>query len=167
MQDDEAYSPLYSFYGHPFPLASWAELGIAVRGNVADPSKLYVKSNDGRFHGGKYKDGWVTARIRELGVAYSLSYDDKAPEISAVGHSSWCATRNIRVRVSDAETGVKSLQGFVDGKFVLFERLDKTDIYECKLPETPLRRVGRQRQLVFVAVDNRGNEAVMRERIEY
>ena len=167
MQDDEAYSPLYSFYGHPFPLASWAELGIAVRGNVADPSKLYVKSNDGRFHGGKYKDGWVTARIRELGVAYSLSYDDKAPEISAVGHSSWCATRNIRVRVSDAETGVKSLQGFVDGKFVLFERLDKTDIYECKLPETALRRVGRQRQLVLVAVDNRGNEAVMRERIEY
>jgi len=109
----------------------------------------------------------VTARIRELGVAYSLSYDDKAPEISAVGHSSWCATRNIRVRVSDAETGVKSLQGFVDGKFVLFERLDKTDIYECKLCETPLRRVGRQRQLVLVAVDNRGNEAVMRERIEY
>ena len=164
---DNALSPLYSFYDRPCPLASWAELGIAVRQRVADTGKLYVKSNDGRYHGGRYKDGWVTAKIRELGIAYCLAYDSIAPRIVPLGRNSWASRQRVRVQVTDGESGMKSFKGFLDGEFVLFERLDKTNIYECKLPETPIGRLGKQRKLMLVAIDKRENKSVQSWQVEY
>ena len=167
MVGNDAFSPLYSFYDRPCPLASWAELGIAVRSNVADTGKLYVKSNDGKYCGGRYRDGWVVANIRELGIAYCLAYDSLAPRIVPFGRNSWVSRQRVRVLVTDGESGLMAFKGFLDGEFVLFERIDKTDIYECKLPETPVRRLGKQRMLTLVAIDKRKNKSVQCLQIEY
>lgn len=167
MVGNDAFSPLYSFYDRPCPLASWAELGIAVRSNVADTGKLYVKSNDGKYCGGRYRDGWVVANIRELGIAYCLAYDSLAPRIVPFGRNSWVSRQRVRVLVTDGESGLMTFKGFLDGEFVLFERIDKTDIYECKLPETPVRRLGKQRMLTLVAIDKRKNKSVQCLQIEY
>jgi len=68
-------SPAYSFASFSTPLFDWAEISIAPRRNVADPSKLYITDSYGHNLGGTYKDGWVTGRMRDLGETYQLAYD--------------------------------------------------------------------------------------------
>ncbi len=63
-------SPRYTFAQQTCPLFGWVELSIAVPQGV-NPSRLYVDGG-GRDMGGEYQDGWMTTRIRELGVTYEL-----------------------------------------------------------------------------------------------
>ena len=84
----------YSFCPVSYPLVSDGEICIRPRlDNIgadrilhteADPSKLYVRTSDGRYMGGDYRDGWVTGRIRDLGLTYTLDYDDEPPLIQTL-----------------------------------------------------------------------------------
>ena len=159
--------PLYAFYDDAYPLASWAELSLAVSSKRGNPDKLYVRSNDGRYHGGTYNNGWVTARIRELGVAYGLAYDDEAPTVTPVGQNRWGASRVLSYSATDAGSGVKTVRGYVDNQFVLFERIGSSSQYVCKLADTPLKRLGRPRKVVLVVTDNRDNKTVTRDEVTY
>ena len=158
---------MYSFYDSACPLASWAELGLAVQARGIDPSKLYVRSGDGRYFGGTYKNGWVTARIRELGVAYGLAYDDRPPTVVKVGRDGWGNNNRLQFNVTDGESGVKSVKGYIDNEFILFEHVDKSSRYVCSLTETPVKKTGRLRTLTFVVTDNRNNKTVVRDALVY
>lgn len=161
------FSPLFSFYENSYPLASWAELSLAVRCKVDDPDKLYIFSTDGRNHGGVYHNGWVTSNIRELGISYGLAYDGKPPVVKSFLHEKWESKNIIKFDITDFESGIKSVKGYIDGQFVLFERRDKTNIYECKLMETPIKKNGKLRDLSLVATDNRNNIITFNDRIIY
>lgn len=63
-------SSRYTFSQQTCPLFGWVELSIAVPRGV-NPSRLYIDGG-GRDMGGDYQDGWITTRIRELGVPYEL-----------------------------------------------------------------------------------------------
>ena len=65
----------YTFAQQACPLFGWVELSIAVPRGM-DPSKLYIDGG-GRDMGGTYEDGWMTTRIRELGVTYELKLKEK------------------------------------------------------------------------------------------
>lgn len=168
-QSDGGLSPLYMFTDRPFPLSGNAELSIAVRRKVTDPSKLYIVNSSGspRFLGGVYSKGWVTASVRELGVAYWLEYDDCQPEINPIGGQRWDSTHIIRIGLSDTGSGVKSFRGYVDDGFVLFESVPKSPWVVCDLRETTVRKTGGQHRLKFVATDNRDNTAVFERTVVY
>lgn len=163
----DGLSPSYAFQSRSFPLFNWAELSIAVRGKVADPSKLYITSDlwAARFCGGSYKNGWVTGRIRELGAHYRLEYDDRPPVITPVAQGRWSSTRTIRIGLADSGSGLKSYNGFIDGRFVLFKHLEKSPWVECRLAETPMFKTvqtatdkpKREHRLRFIATDNCNN----------
>ncbi len=165
----DGLSAKYSFQGRSYPLFNWAELSIAVKNKVAKPSKLYITGDQlsSQFCGGVYKDGWVTGRIRDLGVAYRLDYDDRPPVISPVGQSSWNSTGTIRINLSDAGSGLKSYKGFIDGQFVLFKRADKSTTAVCKLSETPVAKTGKTHRLRFIATDNCGNTGSFNAEVRY
>ncbi|MBO6287335.1 MAG: hypothetical protein J6M94_01940, partial [Prevotella sp.] len=55
----------------PCPLFSWAQLSIRVSRRVADPSQLCILCN-GQPIGGTYRDGWLTAPVRELDATYQV-----------------------------------------------------------------------------------------------
>lgn len=71
-----ALSPRYTFSLQPCPLLGWAELSIAVRQRVADPSRLYISSGNHDM-GGVYHDGWVTTLVRDLDATYELKLRNK------------------------------------------------------------------------------------------
>lgn len=162
-----SFSPNYLFCDKVMPLMSWAELSIAVAGTVSRSEKLYIETSDGRYCGGAYHNGWVTASVRELGVAYHIANDDTPPEITPLSRGRWNADKTIRYKIADSGSGLKSFKGYVDGCFVLFERLDKSNVVVCDLECTPVRRTGKRHEIKLEVVDNRNNTAVVKDNILY
>ena len=165
-------SDAYSFYPRSYPLITDGELHIRPRiDNIgadsilhteADPSKLYIRDSKGRFYGGSYADGWVSGRIRDLGLTYTLDYDDEPPAIlpKSLG-------QRIVLHLSDRKSGVASFTATIDGRFVVFERPDKSSTVVCDLCETPVRPTGGQHRLCFTATDNRQNSQTYETTIVY
>lgn len=157
----------YSFYNGLYPPAIWAEIGLAVRNSVKDPTKLYIASIDGKYYGGKFDNGWITAPIREFGNAYGLEYDDQPPTVKPIGRNKWSNNKTIKFAITDNGSGIKTVKGYIDGQFILLERIDKTNTYICKLQETPLKRNFSERKIEVVAIDNKNNKIIILEKIVY
>lgn len=166
---DGKLSSLYTFLNRSCPLFNWAELSIAVRRKVTDPSKLYIASHYGatRFQGGEYRDGWVTGRIRELGAAYEIDYDDEPPTITPIGQAAWAQSRTIRLGLSDTKSGLKTYKGYIDGNFVVFENVEKSPWVICRLDKTPIKRTGAMHKLKFKATDNCNNTRTFEAQVKY
>lgn len=116
--------------------------------------------------GGDYQDGWVIGRISELCYAYELDYDDEPPAISLVSNSQ-SASDVIRLSVNDGQSGVASYKATVDGQFVVFNSQEKSSLVVCNLRESPIRKTGRQHQLLFTATDYRNNSQTFETSIVY
>ena len=56
-------------------------------------------------------------RIRELGASYEIAYDDEPPVLTV----SDVYSGRLRAVAYDKKSGLQSLKGFIDGRFVLFE----------------------------------------------
>ena len=132
----------------------------------ADPSKLYIRSSIGKYMGGDYQDGWVIGRISELCYAYSLDYDDEPPAISIITNTQ-VVSDVLRLSVNDAQSGVAAYKGTIDGQFVVFNPQEKTSQVVCNLRESPIRKTGRQHQLLFTATDHRNNTKTVETSIIY
>lgn len=164
--DTEALSDEWSFYKQSYPLFGWAQISLRLKKTVSDPSKLYIVSHYGvdRYMGGTYKDGWVTGRIRELGAKYEIAYDDEPPVITAFN----AANGRLRVYAYDKRSGLRSLKGYVDGHFVLFEYNEKAHIYSCDLRQSPsIRKTGGSHLLKISATDRCGNKADFSTQVKY
>lgn len=161
----DGYSDEWGFYNTSYPLFGWARISLKLRKKVKDTRKLYIVSHYGvdRYMGGAYKDGWVIGRIRELGASYEIGYDDEPPVISAFSQSAG----HIRAAVSDIKSGLKSFCGYVDGQFVLFEHIDKTNVFSCNLKDTPVRKTQQCRKLKLIAVDNCSNKKIFTTEFKY
>lgn len=172
-ESGEGLSPVYTFSERSCPLFYAAELSIATRQEVRDPSKLCIVCHFGKdiSLGGNYKDGWVTASVRDLGGTYELVYDDEPPVIESKNTD----TELLRFNISDEVSGIKSYKGYVDGQFVLFKAQTQslttnaqgTTLIACRLSNTPVKRTGQQRRLKLVVTDNRDNQQIFETNIKY
>lgn len=150
-----APSDAYSFTATSLPLLTDAELSIYIRRAGDNPAKYYLTNEQGRFLGGDYHEGWVTGKIRELAGIYQLAYDNQPPSVEKIA-----AGQRIVLRVTDVGSGIASWTAEVDGRFIVFDAIEKSSNYVCDLRESWLRPDGRQHRLKFVAVDNRQNDFV-------
>lgn len=155
----------WSFYNKSYPIFSWAKLSLKLNRPVKDYNKLYVVSHFGidRYMGGEYKNGWVTARIRELGAKYEIAYDDTPPKLILANTSG----KVIRVFASDSESGLKYIKGFIDNNFVLFEYQEKANIYICKLGESPVVKTEKEHDVKLIAADNLDNRKIVNAHFVY
>lgn len=151
------------------PLFHYATISLRLNRKVRDTSKLYIVSHFGfdRYMGGKYVNGWVSGKARELGASYEVAYDETPPVITPIGQGSWNANHVIRLGLQDTGSGVVRYEGYVDGHFVLFETVPRSQWVMCKLGDTPVRKTGRLRNLVFTATDNRNNKKIFTTKIKY
>lgn len=105
------------------PIHSYCDLSIGLRHMpVADTTKYYIVQKAGKWRssmGGKYANGWIKTRVRSLGT-FSVDVDTIAPQITPIGQGGWRTSRNIRFRIKDMESGIRSYKVYIDGKFVLF-----------------------------------------------
>ena len=167
-------SPAYTFSERSCPLFYEAELSIAPRYQRPDPSKFFIGCHFGNhiYLGGTYKDGWVTAKVKDLGGCYELLYDDEPPLIEA---KSTDPQGLLRFEIFDEWSGIKSYKGYIDGQFVLFKAQtqslttypSKPTPIACRLSNTPVKPTGSMRHLKLVVTDNRDNEQTYETQIKY
>ena len=166
-------SACYTLTPKSFQLFNYGKIKLRLRKDVPDKSKLYIVSHFGtdRYMGGTYSNGWVTGRIRELGASYEIAYDDTPPQV-AVSLNPTSGT--LTASITDTESGIKSYEAFIDDQFVLFGDASKAKTLRpnaqsliCKLQETPIRKLGRERRFTFVARDNRNNVRIIKKNFTY
>jgi hypothetical protein len=116
--------------------------------------------------GGDYQDGWVIGRVNDLSYAYALDYDDEPPTINIITNTQ-TASDVLCLSVSDAQSGVATYKGTIDGQFVVFNPKEKTSLVVCRLRESPIRKTGEQHQLLFTATDRRNNIQTIETSIIY
>ena len=152
------------------PLIRDAELSIYARQalttsviNTFEPSKLYITDENGRYMGGDYHDGWVTGRIRELAGCYEVAYDDQPPTVKPISLTGDV----LRLSVVDGKSGIATWTATVDGRFIVFDAIEKSNTYACELRESWLRRTGKAHQLRFEVTDNRQNTQTFETTFNY
>lgn len=153
-------SNIYQFAPSSLPLIADALLSIYLQKqpadsvvNTFDQSKLYIANESGRFMGGDYHDGWVTGRVRELAGRYQIAYDDQPPIVKPISLTG----RRLLLNVVDSRSGIASWTATVDGRFIVFDAVEKSNSYVCELGESWLPRKGISHHLCFEATDHRNN----------
>lgn len=165
------YSDIYSFLDKSLQFFDYTKISIKVKRMPANPNKLYVAFSTPMagsaarvtYLGGEYKDGWVTGKMRDLGQNYYLAYDNQGPQIQMASTH----PRSMRFLATDNGSGLKSVEAYLDGKFILFEYVGKSKILQCDMADTPIAQTGRNRQLQIVAVDNRNNKSTYTANIKW
>ena len=106
------------------PMHGTCDLRIGLRRRpVEDMAKYYVAgvtARGGKYRiGGKYEDGVMKVRIRDLGT-YTVAVDTVLPVITPVNQAQWGRTGKIIFKAKDKETGINTYRGTIDGKYALF-----------------------------------------------
>lgn len=117
-----------------------------------------IRNGKESWLGGKYNNGAMTVRVKELGDSYTVSYDSQAPVITPILPAKWVAQGAIKIKISDNKSGVASYRGTIDGSFALFEHDVKSPFYIYRFDVKKLKK-GEKHTLRFVATDYCGNES--------
>lgn len=122
--DSLAPSYTYRLQGEEVPLHKPCLLRIGLRRPYeADSAKYYVAgvspSGKLRYIGGRYQEGYMEAEVKTLG-SYTVDIDTIAPEVKPVQPQQWARTGRIVWHAKDAQTGVWSYRGTIDGEYALF-----------------------------------------------
>ena len=160
------YSNVHQVNNKPVPLHNNAKMWIKLSSDTLSNKQNYgivSISDNGResWLGGDYKQGGLTAGIRELGGRYAISSDSTAPSITPVGAESWVSQKRIRIRLSDNKSGIASFRGEINGLFVLFTHDAKSSIYTYLFDASRLPK-GEPMELLFMAEDGAGNRSEQR-----
>ena len=158
----DACSDAYQFSDTSLPLMRDALLSIYAR-QAKDSGRLYITDERGRYFGGDCHDGWVTARIRDLGARYELAYDDQPPTVQPISLNG----NSLLLSVTDAQSGIASWTATVDDRFIVFDAIEKSTTFACVLPESWLRPSGRDHRFRFEATDNCHNTSIYETTFNY
>jgi len=170
MADRNKLSSVYRVNDSYVPLHGYCDMTIKLtKDTLANKSQygiVRVVGDREYWVGGKYNNGAVTARIRELGHTYTVGSDTKAPVITPVLPAKWVTQKEIQIRLADNKSGIASYRGTIDGEFVLFEHDVKKPVYRYKFDPERLRK-GTTHKLVFTATDACGNESSYEYEFKY
>ncbi len=124
---DAFYSDYHFIHDNTVPLHSNAALRIKIHSIPEELTSKAVLVNideNGEYNsaGGTYKKGWIETRTRNLGT-YAVLVDTIAPTISALSitDNALTETGRIRFEITDELSGIKNIEGWLDGKWALFE----------------------------------------------
>lgn len=122
------YSRVHELHNALTPLHTWCDLEIRCTNLPSDlASKALVVSlgakNQLSSAGGKYKNGWISTRIREFG-RFAVAVDTKPPDIVAVNirnNKKINKQTSIRMRISDNLSGIDTYRGTLNGHWILMD----------------------------------------------
>lgn|SRR5574344_435435 len=147
----------------------YGQLAIRLNKKVENTHQLYIDGNNGKDHycGGRYENGYVIGKSRDLGATYKIKIDAEAPRLNPVNQGAWSSRKEIKMGIVDNESGIKSLSGYIDDRFVVFDEVPKSPWYKCDLMSTGVKRNGKMHTFKFMAEDNCGNKRVYTTQIKY
>ncbi|MCF6331925.1 MAG: M23 family metallopeptidase [Draconibacterium sp.] len=134
------YSEIHVIHKKTVPLHKSANIKIKTK-NLPKPlgSKALLVNIDnktGKFWtaGGIYEKGWVSGAVRSFGE-YAVRIDTVPPTIkplSIQNNNKLTEANQIRFRISDDLAGIEKIEGFLDGKWALFEYDSKNNLITHK-----------------------------------
>jgi hypothetical protein len=168
--DSGAVAFTYQLHDGRVPLHRYCDIRIGIRRKtVADSTKYYMARVDdrGKFVsvGGRYENGYVKSRIRELGT-YTVAVDTVSPVVTAVNPNRWARSGKIVYKVEEKQTGVKSYRGTIDGKYALFGWNIMTDRLVYEIDPERVKKGGRH-VVEITVTDDCGNETTERNQFNY
>jgi hypothetical protein len=105
-----------------------------------------------------WKDGYITGESMSFGNFY-VGIDTVAPVISANGLTSGAdlsGKKEIRIKITDDLTGIKSYEPAIDGNWALFEFDQKNNVLIYRFDEKRITK-GSQHNLSLKVTDNKDN----------
>jgi hypothetical protein len=117
---------------------------------LSDDRKIAVNS--------KWSDGYLTADVLSFGKFY-VGIDTISPEISPVGFASGSnltGKNELKFRITDQLSGIKTYEGSIDGNWVLFEYDQKYDLLTYRFDASRIKK-GIRHQLTMKVSDNKEN----------
>lgn len=159
---DKHYSDIYMIHDSYVPLYNSGKLKLKIKTDTLFQKSQYgvvsIRNGKESWVGGVYEGGSITANIGRLGDVYAVSCDSIAPKITPLQPEKWAGSGEIKIRLQDNKSGVKSFRGTIDDKFVLFEHDTKSTTYKYKIDPVRVEK-GQTHTLRFVAADDCGNES--------
>ncbi|MCK3686143.1 M23 family metallopeptidase [Maribellus sp. YY47] len=160
------YSDFHKLADNKIPLHVPAEIKIKARNLPVELEQkalivsLNSKSGQPSAVGGSFKNGCVEGSIRSLGV-YAVMVDTIPPVIKSLSIAGGSLTESPRVRfkISDDLSGIKSIEGKLDGKWALFEYDAKSNLITHYFDKSRFE-FGKQHELVLEVVDYAENVSV-------
>jgi murein DD-endopeptidase MepM/ murein hydrolase activator NlpD len=112
------------------------------------------------YCGGQFDaNGFLVTEVSSFG-AYFIAIDTIPPKISVNAKgTNFSASNKLTVILNDDVSGIKSCDGYIDGKWVLFEHDPKTKSMTYLFNKKQLGEKGKKRQLKVIAIDNCDNTA--------
>jgi hypothetical protein len=123
------YSKIYKIHKNTVPLHTAVLVKIKTKNlpTELEQKALLVVIDDktGKYWAanGTFENGWVTSEIKLFGT-YTVKVDTVPPTIKPLSIQSkktLTEATQIRFKVSDDLAGIKTIEGFLDGKWALFE----------------------------------------------
>jgi hypothetical protein len=171
--DTLTYSDLHIIHSDLTPLCGSYSLSIRTRNmSVSLAKKAFIASidrkNELNVFGGTWQNGFVTASVNCFGRFFIL-VDTLVPSIKPVTFKSnqYCkAGETISFEISDSQSGLKSYNGYIDEKWVLFEYDGKSNTLSYTIDKARLA-AGKKHNLEIVVVDDRNNISVYKSGFYY
>ncbi len=159
------YSPLIQLHYPQTPLHQKVKLEIKAS-NI--PVKYQSKALFATFDsnqkvvsaGGEWKNGYVKGFISSFGN-YFIALDSIAPEITPVNikqGSSMTNSIGIQVKIKDDFSGIKKIDGYIDGQWILFDYDQKNSIIYYTFDKERILS-NKTHVLEIIAKDNKDNES--------
>ncbi|MEJ2883136.1 M23 family metallopeptidase [Pedobacter sp. GR22-6] len=124
-----AYSAIHQIHNNLTPLHTGFEIWIKADSSLSKYQDKALIVNSGRgSQGGYYENGYVKAKPRTFG-SYLIAIDTIAPVITPVNISNgknMNGLSKMSFKIRDNMSGIKSFNGYIDGKWVLMEFDTKT-----------------------------------------
>lgn len=145
------------------PVHRYCDISIRLtKDSLEDKSKYYIaKVNDNGMEMGavlgKYNNGCVVGSTNSFGK-FAVSADVTPPVILPVHTKNLPTLPLLRLKINDTQSGIASYDGYIDGKWVMFEFDYKTRIISFWLDKELVEK-NKNHDLRIVVKDNCGNVA--------
>ncbi len=124
-----AFSEIHHIHNTFTPLHVGFELWLKADSAITKyQSKALIVNSNRSSQGGYFENGWVKAKPRTFGNFF-IAIDTIPPNIVPVNISNgknMAGISKMSFRISDGLSGIKSFNGFIDGKWILMEFDSKT-----------------------------------------
>jgi hypothetical protein len=117
-----------------------------------------VDNNKLSYAGGIFSEGYIIADLLSFGN-YAISIDTIPPVISANGlvqENDLSGGKELKIKITDNLSGIKSYTGIIDGKWALFEYDPRYDLLVYKFDPVKIIK-GTTHKLNLRVTDNRDN----------
>ena len=158
------FSDRYLIHGDETPLHKAVDVRVRIQEDVhRDKSQYYVarlSAQKGLYEyvGGTWESGWMHFPTRDFGQ-YTVLCDSVAPEIIFPDVAKAAGNGLIRIVIRDRHSGIGGFEGFIDGRWALFEDDYKTESVFYRPDGRALEATGTRHVLRMKVWDNCGNVA--------